>query len=292
MEYVEIADNVVVLYSPKEYYPLNTAPQTVPLSCFSLPNNLIFVDCGAYPDVALKFRQDMEKKYHQKATYLLLTHTHWDHIFAMDVFEDIDIVASEKGVQDYGSFIKVLKSKDPDKWPAILNTEEEEIIQIVKDMKMVLPNISVSEEFKIGNDVIFRVIGGHSTDSAEIYIPKKRTLFAGDNLVECYAQLPGNPDETMKILQHWESLDPEFIVPGHGKFVKNDFLIKLKTYYESLISSLEELINQNISRKEILSHPTLPDYFGKDRQNWVEGCFPNSNWIVMTIRSWLRYLKQ
>ncbi len=292
MEFSEISDNIVVMYSPKEHFSFNNAPQTVPIACISLPDNLIFVDCGAYPDIALKFRHDMEIKFQQKATYLLLTHTHWDHILAIDVFEDIDIVASEMGIQDFGSFIKVLKSKTPDKWPTILNTEEEEIIQILKNMKMVLPNISVREEFKIGDDVIFRVIGGHSVDSAEIYIPKKKTLFAGDNLVECYSQIPGNPDETMRILKHWESLDLGFIVPGHGKIVKKDFLMKLTSYFENLISTLEELIKQNIPRKEIISHPNLPDYFGRKRPNWAEGCFPNSNWIEMTIRSWLRYLKR
>ncbi|MHA1912788.1 MAG: MBL fold metallo-hydrolase [Promethearchaeota archaeon] len=292
MEYIEISDNIVVMYSNKEYNLLNSAPQTVPSTCICFPNNLIFVDCGAYPDIALKFRQDMEARFKKSTSHLLLTHTHWDHTLAMEVFEDIDIVASERGIQDLGSFIKVLKSKEQDKWPTILNTEEEKIIQILKDVKLFLPNISVREEFKIREDVIYRIIGGHSADSAEVYFPKEKVICAGDNLVECYAQLPGNPDETIEILKHWESLDLDYIVPGHGKVVKQDFLVKLKTYFENLIYSLEELIKQNITRRDILTHPTLPYYFGKDHPNWIEGCFPNSNWIEMTIRSWHRYLKK
>ncbi|MFW9824414.1 MAG: MBL fold metallo-hydrolase [Candidatus Thorarchaeota archaeon] len=293
-EYHVVTDNVIVMYPFKPRYPFNDAPQTVPCTCIALPKELIFVDCGVYPDLAEIFRRDMEKKFKRECSHLLLTHTHWDHILAMEVFKDVTAVASETGINDLNNFLKVLNNKPQEDWPGILNTTEVEVIEILAKSNIFLPNMSVKEQITIGekdHEVIFRVIGGHSKDSAYIFYPKEKVLCGGDNLIECYYQLSGSPDETLKIIRHWDSLDINFAIPGHGKVVNKDFITNLRLYYEDLITVLEELINQGITRKKILTHPQLPQYFGKKQSNWKEGCFPNSNWMEMTIRRWYHYLK-
>ena len=136
------------------------------------------------------------------------------------------------------------------------------------------------------------MIGGHSNDSASIYIPRENLLCAGDNLIECFAQLPGTPSETLEIYTYWESLDIEKIVPGHGNIVNKNYLIKIKSYFESLYSTLENLIKQRIPRKKILNHPTLPKYFAEPQPDWIESSNPDMKWIEMTIKSWYRHLKR
>ena len=292
--YYEISDNVVVMYPSKPRNPMNDAPQTVPTTCIVLPNELIFVDCGGYPDSVAKFRVDMEEKYQRKCSHLLLTHTHWDHMLAMEVFEDTSIVASELGIEELSNFLTILKNQEPDKWPTLLNTEDKEVIDILNKVELFVPSKGIKKELRIGpkdNEVIYRVIGGHSKDSAYVYVPSERVLCGGDNLIECYAQLSGNPSETLTIYEHWASIDFDYAIPGHGKVVKKDFVLDIKRYFEKLISALENLIKQKIPRKEVITHPSIPEYFGKRRPDWREGCFPNSNWIEMTIRSWYRYLK-
>jgi glyoxylase-like metal-dependent hydrolase (beta-lactamase superfamily II) len=292
--YNEISDNVVVMYPSKPRNPMNDAPQTVPTTCIALPNELIFVDCGIYPELAAKFRTDMEKKYQRKCSHLFLTHTHWDHIMAMEVFEDTNVVASESGIEDLKNFITNIKNTEHDKWPTLLNTEDKEVLNIMKTVELFLPNTGVKKEliFELKeHEIIYRVIGGHSMDSAYVFVPSERIICIGDNLIECYAQLPGNPSEAIHIHKHLESLDFEYAIPGHGKVVKKDFVLAVKSYFENLISALEKLIEQKVPRKEIVNHPSIPQYFGKNRLDWTEGCFPNSNWIEMTIRSWYRSLK-
>ncbi|MHA2393372.1 MAG: MBL fold metallo-hydrolase [Promethearchaeota archaeon] len=294
MAYHGVTDNVFVMYPSKPSYPSNTAPQTVPTTCIALPYELIFIDCGVYPDLAAKFRNEMENKFQRECSHLLLTHTHWDHILAMEIFKDVNIVASEIGIKDLNNFLKVIGNESQENWPGMLNTEEKEVFDILAKSKLFLPNLSVKEELSIGtldNEIIFKVIGGHSKDSAYIFSPKEKVLCGGDNLIECYYQLSGTPSETLGIIRNWDSLDIEFAVPGHGKVVKKDFITDLKTYYEDLITTLEDLINQEIPRKKILNHPNLPQYFGKGRRDWSEGCFPSSNWMEMTIRSWYHFLK-
>ncbi|MFW9878698.1 MAG: hypothetical protein ACFFG0_36935 [Candidatus Thorarchaeota archaeon] len=70
------------------------------------------------------------------------------------------------------------------------------------------------------------------------------------------------------------------------------YLIKIKTYFEDLISALKNLIANKVPRKEIFSHPSLPKYFAKSQPNWTESSRSDMNWIEMTIKSWYRYLKR
>ena len=71
-----------------------------------------------------------------------------------------------------------------------------------------------------------------------------------------------------------------------------DYLIKVKSYYEDLVSVLENLIDNNISRKKILNHPDLPIYFARNDPNWSESSRQGLNWIEVVIQNWYRYLKR
>ena len=295
MVYLQVSDNVFVMSSSRASNPLKNATQTVTSTCIALPNELIFVDCSPYPDLTLKFRLDMEQKFERKTTHLLLTHTHWDHILSMEAFKDVDIVSSETGVNELKNFLNVLNNTEEDKWSGLFLIEEQEIIDIFKTVKLSSPNVLVKKELKIGMEpyeLILHVLGGHSIDSASIYYPLEKVLCAGDNLIECFAQLPGTPSESIEIYSYWESLDIEKIVPGHGNIVDKNYLLKVKSYFENLCSSLKDLIIQRIPRKEIFTHPSLPIYFAESQPNWTESSNPDMKWIEMTIKSWYRHLKR
>ena len=295
MTYIQVSEDVFVMPSSRSSNPLKNATQTVTSTCIVLPNELIFVDCSPYPDLSLKFRLDMEEKFERKTSHLLLTHTHWDHILSMEVFKDVDIVSSELGTHELNNFLNTLNKSEEEKWSSLFLIEEQEILDILKAVKLSPPNILVKDELKFGVEpfeVIFRVIGGHSIDSASIYFPLEKVLCAGDNLIEAFAQLPGSPSETLEIYTYWESLDIEKIVPGHGNIVEKNYLLQIKSYFENLYSTLESLINQRISRKKILSHQTLPKYFAESHPDWTESTNPDMKWIEMTINSWYWHLRR
>lgn len=140
--------------------------------------------------------------------------------------------------------------------------------------------------------MIFKKIGGHSPDSAFVYSPSEKVLCIGDNLQECYAQLPGNPDETSIIFDELKSLDIKIIVPGHGRFVGPAYFDKVVNYFKNVITFLKRAIADKITLRNILQHPELPEYFGRTQDNWTEGLKPDSKWIENTIRSWYRYIKR
>lgn len=295
MEYIKVSENVYVMYPLLNSNLVRGAASTVPTTCIAIPDELIFVDCGSYPYLSSQFRSDMEKKFQRRATYLLLTHLHWDHFLAMGAFKDIKIVAPELGIPQFNNFINTINNTEDHLWRVSLLIEDDEIIKIVKNAEFFIPNILVKEEIRIGskeNEVIFCVVGGHSIDSSYVYYPHDRVLCSGDNLLECFAQIPGTPEHTLKILSQWESLNIKKIIPGHGAIINKDYLIKVKSYYEDLVSVLENLIDNNISRKKILNHPDLPIYFARNDPNWSESSRQGLNWIEVVIQNWYRYLKR
>ena len=288
-----VSDNVVVMYPPKHENLICTANQTVPITCVALPDSLVFIDCGIYADLVKKFQLDMEKKFNQKTSHLFLTHSHFDHVFALEVFADASIVISESGIREIEMLMNRMKGKGAEEWMKYYKGDKEDA-DILANLNPILPNVGIKDKYTIKSDdveLIFEVIGGHSHDSSFIYIPRYRTLCAGDNLVECYHPRPGIPDDALRILQYWESLDIDKVVPGHGKVVSREYITKLRMYYEDLISALKKLIAQNLTLKKIYNNPSIPEYFGRENKNWMPGAWSDSNWIYETIRIWYKHLK-
>ncbi|MFX1454074.1 MAG: MBL fold metallo-hydrolase [Promethearchaeota archaeon] len=294
-DYVDITNNVVAMVPSKPIREMYEAAESVTTTCIALPNELIFVDCGCYPELIRKFREDMEAKFERKTSHLFFTHTHWDHIIAMEVFKDVNIVAFEMGIQGVEIVVKLKNNKSIEEVEKSFVVKRE-LAEIITEVDIFMPNIIVKKkEFRIdsdGKEVIFRRIGGHSPDSAYVYIPSEKVLCTGDNLLECFAQIPGNPDETLEIFDHWESLDIDKIIPGHGKILDREYISKTAKYFRDLNSTLENLCAQGITVKHIISHSSIPEYFAKSQPNWLEFLPGRGNLIKNYTRSWCRFIKK
>ena len=292
----ELSENVVIAFAPQERRDkINTAPFTIPIGCIVLDEGLVFVDCGIFLDTAKKFREMMEKKFSKKTTHLLLTHSHWDHIFAMDAFSDIDIVIGKPGIQTIKRQLKdgFLSDEGRKKFAETRYKDNKSMNELIVSATIFPPKISVKDELTIGkkeNQITFKVIRGHSRDSSYIYYNKDKILFTGDNLLECYPQLPGLPNETLKILTHWLALDLVKVVPGHGKVIDKKFILQLKNYYEKLIAFLQKAKEEKLSTKQVLQHTQLPIYPAETRENFEYACRPDDNWLEMVTKSWFNYI--
>jgi len=113
-EYYTISSNVVAMIPSIPIKDITEVTESVPATCFSLPNGLVFVDCGAFPDLIGQFRRDMEEKFQKTTTHLLITHTHWDHVISMEVFRDVDVFCSDLGKQGIEYIINTIKNKTPE----------------------------------------------------------------------------------------------------------------------------------------------------------------------------------
>ncbi|MFX0210844.1 MAG: MBL fold metallo-hydrolase [Candidatus Hodarchaeota archaeon] len=256
MAYNLITSNVVTT-APKtivEFIGIDP-PETVALTCINLSEALIIVDCGADTKKAIIFRSEMEHIFKRKLSHLLLTHWHWDHSDALNVFQDVTVVISRRGAAKIKADVKVAKT-------------------IVIGSK--------------GDEVKFQVSGGHSPDSAFVYYPSDKVLCTGDNLISCYAQSFSNDKVLLDLYRSWESLDVKYIVPGHGFVVNKDYLINVRSYFENLIESLKELKSQGLTINQVLKHADLPEYCYKNHSKWEEGGRRHTGWLNMGIKYWYR----
>ncbi|MFX0205424.1 MAG: MBL fold metallo-hydrolase [Candidatus Hodarchaeota archaeon] len=260
LEYNQITPNVITT-APKNIDEITDMDslETVSLTCINLPRRLIIVDCGAVNTKARTFRSDMERHFKKDVSHLLLTHSHWDHSDALEVFRDATIVISKKGA-------------------AKIHPR---------------PDIKVTERFLINsnrNKVIFQVTGGHSPDSAYVFSPLDQVLCAGDNLLSCYSQVFTNGKVLLDVYRHWESLDVRNIVPGHGFVVDKKYLTNVRKYFERLISYLAKLKSQGLTIHQVLKHSGLPAYCYRNHSKWEEGGRRHTGWLTLGIKYWYRII--
>ncbi|MCW3981508.1 MAG: MBL fold metallo-hydrolase [Candidatus Bathyarchaeota archaeon] len=291
MPYAKVTDNVFTssfssVTCASEVEPVTTSNVT----CIGLPNELVFVDCGLSSKFAARFRKDMEAKFQRKTSHLLLTHLHRDHYWAMGAFKDVDVVASRKEL----SYVKRIL-KDPEsrkrQWARRI-VGNKAIAEAITSANLFLPTIRVREKLMLGsdNEVVFQVAGGHSAGSAYVYSPSERVLCTGDNLLTCYAQLVGDGERMLETYRHWETLDIDHVVPGHGGVVSKAYITKVRSYFEELISTLKELKDSNLDLKSILKHPDLPVYFGRNHASWIEGSPYHTGWLNNSVGYWYKKL--
>jgi glyoxylase-like metal-dependent hydrolase (beta-lactamase superfamily II) len=297
MPYFEVTENIVAATAEFEKKIIvNNASQTIVLTCLALPDKLVFVDCGVYLAFAEKFRKDMEKKFQRKTSHLILTHTHWDHILAMKAFKDVDIVVSKKGLASLKESLKGYLSPEELLEYAEQYAEEDPVLaNDIRKAELFLPNISVKDEFRIDScekEIIFKLVRNHTSGSAYVYYPQEKTLITGDNLLECYPQLLASNWKSIDLLRSWEEMDIEHVIPGHGKPVTQEYLTKVRTYYEDLIAFLKEQIKQKASFKDVQIHPQLPVYFGVGQPDWQYACRHGSDWLQSDLKSWYNFLKK
>ncbi len=256
LKYNQISPNVVTT-APKNIDEItNLDPlETTTMACFNLPEALLIVDCGVNTEKAREFRRDMEHHFKKEVSHLLLTHSHWDHTNAIDIFHDVITVVSKKGAAK------------------------------------IKPAIKVAERLVIGskgNEVLFHVTGGHSPDSAYIYYPLDQVLCAGDNLLTCYAQVFTNGKIVLDIYRYWESLDVKRIIPGHGFVVDKNYLTNVRKYFEELITTLKKFKSQGLTVSKVLKHSDLPEYCYKNHPKWEEGGRRHTGWLNLGIKYWYK----
>ena len=290
-DYIKITDNVYTTFVTKKEFRDDLRPaSTTTMTCFALPRELVFVDCGMNRKYAEKFRKDMENHFKRPTTHLILTHVHDDHSLAMDVFKDVDIVAAEIGIE----ILKPdLMNPDEDFIQAIneqakLYSDNKDVADTILKAERFLPNISYKKEITIGqegNELVIKLMGGHSEDSSFIYSPKEKVLCTGDNILSCYAQYVFDP-AIIDTYKEWENLEVDHFIAGHGNPVKKEYITKVRKYFEELHSKLKELKKQNIPVEELLNHPSLPVYFGSKLENWVEGGNEHTKWVEYVTKVW------
>lgn len=210
-------------------------------------DGIAVVDALGSPSLAKRFIEEIRKVSDAPIKTVLVTHYHADHIYGLQVFQDLGArIIAPGGFQDY------LDS------PAADERLEERRLSldpwVNEDTRLVRPDVVIVEQTEIGlGDVTLdiRYLGpAHSDGDLAVLVQPDNVLISGDIIFEGRVPFTGSADT-----KHWlavlESLDDtgiEALIPGHGPAASEPAaavsrtLDYLKYTREQMAAAVDEMI--------------------------------------------------
>ncbi len=253
------------------------------VAAYVLPNQIIFIDSGMNIPLVKKFREKLEKETGKKTTYLLITHTHGDHIFGNQVFKDCKIISSKHTEE------RMIESEKtnwaPDKIVEMIKNAEDP--STLEGLVIVLPTETFGDQMEITDGdvkVIFKRTGGHTEGSSYVYCPNYKSLTAGDNLfIDSFpwgGAPSANPEKWIAALEEYLSLDIDYYLPGHGPVSNKDKIQEFLTYISKVVDLMRKMIAEGKSEEEIIKETDAIEYHPPKRPQWKE----------LTLKKWYEVL--
>jgi glyoxylase-like metal-dependent hydrolase (beta-lactamase superfamily II) len=256
------------------------------ISCINLPDELIFINSGAFAEEAAKFRRMMEERYNKKTAYLILTGKRWDQIWGMNSFKDVAVISSSATKSGIRQNLKKGHDKSFREWIIKQIPEDNKLHENLLNNNFFVPTIGFSKSKVIGTESFPLQLETTLAGAISIYCPTAKTLFPG-NMIQSFMPPIVWPITAVEQYRKLESLDIDYIVPDYGPVVKKGYLTQIRRWMEEYITKLREYRDQGISEKDIVKQE-YPDHPGKNRISWIEGGPYHTGLIQRFTRYWYK----
>lgn len=184
------------------------------------PAGVVVIDALGSPELARRLLAEIAKVTHKPIHTVVLTHYHADHIYGLQVFQDLGarIVA-------HGAAREYLTS---DTARLRLEASRQELWPWVDEKTRLVPAndwLSDSKTLTVGG-VRFDIqpVGpSHTAEDLVVYLPQQKVLFAGDLVFRNRIPFVGQADSRhwIEAMQSLLRFDTRWVVPGHGP-ISND----------------------------------------------------------------------
>ena len=179
------------------------------------PAGVVVIDSLGSPDLARRLLAEIKKVTHQPVHTVLVTHYHADHIYGLQVFQDMGakVIAHEAARAYLTSDTAALRlqASRQDLWPWI-----DEKTRLVEADEW----ITGKKELVVGGvKFMIQPVGpSHTAEDLVVYLPQKKVLFAGDLVFRNRIPFVGQADSQhwIEAMQSLLSFDANWVVPGHG----------------------------------------------------------------------------
>ena len=243
-----------------------------------LDNQVIVVD-SQFLSQAKELRQEIERTTTKRIRFLLLTHSHSDHVFGNEVFRDCEIVAHQSLKTRMQELLSTTWSKESlQKQIMELKKTDPERASRFEGVQITLPTRVFDTDYRIVEkdlEVVMKHVGGHTHDSSIVYFPAEQVLFSGD-LIFCqtfpYGGDPtADPDEWLQALRDIMKMPAKAIVPGHGPICDKREVQKYIDFVENVRDKMIGMIREGRTAEEITKSEHYPTFYSKSadqrRQN-------------------------
>jgi glyoxylase-like metal-dependent hydrolase (beta-lactamase superfamily II) len=194
------------------------------------------IDPGLLPFEIMSITNFLETQ-HLKVEYILLTHSHWDHLFGPEYFQGVRVIAHDR-------FCEELSGEGAERTiNRIQNFDRENQIRRPRAFRIPSPDITFERSITIQmGELALNMIHapGHSSDQCVIYEPGSKILWAADMLSDLeipyiYYSLKIYQDT----LERLAKLEIQQLIPGHGQETQSE--IEIRTRFNEDRQYLAEL---------------------------------------------------
>ena len=232
---------------------------------------VVVIDTPQLPTRALNMLRETEEK--GPIRYLINTEHHLDHIFGNYFFRGKGVVVSHEEV--HKEFMRVTPHINPFSYAkeAIL-TDDPDGAALFPDEETYYKNPNKpTVTFRGGLTIrlgrhTFNLIStpGHTKGQIAVYIPEEKVVFTGDTIFNnCQTWMyEAEPDEWLKSLKYLESLDVDFIIPGHGPVCTKQYISVQSAFIREWVTAVALGISKGWSKEECIGKISFLDRFPVD----------------------------
>ena len=228
---------------------------------------VVLIDSGPNPPDSLAILKAIKQITSMPIRFLINTETHNDHTTGNFLFSPPAVVIGATGAT------AGIKSYYDPKRNEKLMAESNEMREAFRGFRLVTPQMEFNDRMTLNlGDRTLELIqlkNIHSDADTAIWLPKERVLFsAATAAVNRFGFLrPFVTIENVKSdLKKLKALNPEVVVPAHGRPTTVELLTETERFYDVLLDRVGKQIAEGKSLDEIKKDPGLPEY-----KTWTGG---------------------
>ncbi len=254
-EMVKLTDSAYAYIQTKGTFGLSNAGLIIGKDCALLVDTL-----NSVPE-AQTFFAAVSQVTNKKAKYILVTHSHPDHIGGNHLVPEATVICHH---QCYAEMKKMAQF------------EMEETQQVITDGSFTrvfssLPEITFDNSLHLNlADKRIELLHfgfAHTQGDVAVYIPEEQVLFCGD-LIFLYSTpmgFGGFSPGWIEALTKMADLPARVYIPGHGPPTDRNGLLKCRNYLNLIYDSAKKFYKAGLTYKEAASRVSLGEFAG-----WAE----------------------
>lgn len=243
------------------------------------------VDPGILPLEIMSILNFLETQ-HLKPEYILLTHSHWDHLLGPEYFPNIRVITHDR-------FCNELSGEGAERTMSSIQAfDRENQVRRVRSFRIPVPDITFEDSITIQiGDMSLNVTHapGHSSDQCVVYEPVSKILWAADMLSDLeipyiYHSLKAYQNTLARLYR----LEIQYLIPGHGQYTNSRQEIETRfgedmAYLDELGGLVHDAVRAGKNLEETQQECSMMHY-----RNQAENIHPHQTNVEMIYKEFMK----